>query len=278
MASVKYNKGQLEAFWIKAGGPRAQAKVAAAIALAESGGNPSAKNPEGPEHAEGLWQIKGQLVAGNPFNPEVSAANAVAKYNASKGFSPWTTFTSGAYKSYLGSSSKQAELIPGEDSIPIIGAIGESAQSFGEKVGGLPEAGVNAIGEALGITGPVSSVEGFLKALVAPSTWLRLAEGVGGIVLFMVGLKTLTRGSVSLPSLPKVGVAAAVGGEVGAKRASTHARQRSEIRTSEHAAATQNRIRLAQKTEAAKRATARAEAKAAAPKPRPAPRTQTSTR
>jgi hypothetical protein len=41
----------------------------------------------------------------------------------------------------------------------------------------------------------VDSVGGFLAALQSPSTWLRLAEGVGGIVLFMVGLKTLTKGT-----------------------------------------------------------------------------------
>jgi hypothetical protein len=40
------------------------------------------------------------------------------------------------------------------------------------------------------------SIGGFLEALTNPSTWLRIAEGVGGIVLFMVGLKTLTKGTV----------------------------------------------------------------------------------
>ena len=59
----------------------------------------------------------------------------------------------------------------------------------------LSEAGTEGGEDINKATSPLSSVESFISALTAPSTWLRLAEGVGGIVLFMVGLKTLTRGS-----------------------------------------------------------------------------------
>jgi hypothetical protein len=100
-AGGQYNRSQLEGLWIAAGGPRGLAHIAAAIALAESGGNAGAINPEGPEHAEGLWQIKGQLVPGDPLNPAVSARNAVAKWRAAGGFSPWVTYTSGAYETYM---------------------------------------------------------------------------------------------------------------------------------------------------------------------------------
>lgn len=100
-AGGQYDRSQLEALWVAAGGPRALAHTAAAIALAESGGSAGAVNPEGPEHAEGLWQIKGQLVPGNPLNPMVSARNAVAKWRAAGGFSPWVTYTSGAYETYM---------------------------------------------------------------------------------------------------------------------------------------------------------------------------------
>jgi hypothetical protein len=181
MATNKYRKGELEKLWIKAGGSTATANIAAAIALAESGGNPNARNPEGPEHAEGLWQIKGQLVGGNILNPEVNAKNAVAKYNAAKGFSPWTTFTSGAYKSHL---FDPAETVAEGDSEGPKGGkeLGEGA----EKVTGIP---FKKAGEA------VDSVGGFLTDLTTPSTWLRVAEGVGGVILFFVGLKTLTRGT-----------------------------------------------------------------------------------
>src|SRR6202044_1982151 len=102
-----YGKAQLEALWLKAGGAKSVAPTMAAIALAESDGNPSSINPEGPQHAEGLWQIKGQLVPGNILNPEVNAANAVAKYR-SQGLGAWTTYTEGAYKKYLTPSVEMA--------------------------------------------------------------------------------------------------------------------------------------------------------------------------
>jgi hypothetical protein len=40
------------------------------------------------------------------------------------------------------------------------------------------------------------SIGGFLEDLANPSTWLRVAEGIGGVILFFVGLKTLTKGTV----------------------------------------------------------------------------------
>jgi hypothetical protein len=193
-AKSKYGKSELEALWIKEGGPKAEAKIAAAIALAESGGVPTAKNPEGPEHAEGLWQIKGQDVAGNPFNPEVSAANAVAKWRAAGGFTPWTTFTSGAYKQYLGGESGGGgflgNFLPGPNE-----GIGEFLGTFGQGEN-IKKTITEPVREATKEAEEgIDAVPKFLKAITTPSTWLRLAEGLGGIVLFMIGLKTLTKGT-----------------------------------------------------------------------------------
>ena len=78
--------GQIESLWVSAGGPASVEATAANIAECESGGNPQAQNPSG---ASGIWQILGQVVAGNIFDPMVNALNAVAKYNAAGGFSPW---------------------------------------------------------------------------------------------------------------------------------------------------------------------------------------------
>jgi hypothetical protein len=200
MATSKYGKKELEALWVKAGGKKALASTMAAIALAESGGNPNARNPEGPEHAEGLWQIKGQIVKGNPFDPEVSAANAVAKYN-SQGLGAWSTYSSGAYKQYLTGANEGAGLS---------GIASGVLKGLEEKVKAahLPKAEEEAVlqgareaaatGEAhegFNLPAPLKSVEQFVEAITTPSTWLRVAEGVGGVILFFVGLKTLTRGT-----------------------------------------------------------------------------------
>lgn len=72
--------GQLESLWVSAGGPSYAASAAASVAECESGGNPNAYNPSG---ASGLFQILGQVVPGNIFDPMVNALNAVAKFTAS---------------------------------------------------------------------------------------------------------------------------------------------------------------------------------------------------
>lgn len=88
---------QLEGLWDQAGGPQDMAPLMAAIAEAESAGNPNAHNPSG---ASGLWQILGLPFSGNVYNPLANAKMAVAKYK-SQGLGAWTTWTSGAYKRYL---------------------------------------------------------------------------------------------------------------------------------------------------------------------------------
>ncbi len=77
--------------------------TAAAVAMAESGGDPGAVGDNGSSF--GLWQIH------TPAHPEYTAAslmtpgfNAVAAKAISKNgvdWSPWSTFKSGAYKKYL---------------------------------------------------------------------------------------------------------------------------------------------------------------------------------
>jgi hypothetical protein len=75
-----YSSAGLEQLWIAAGGPASAAAHAASIATCESGGQVTAHNPSG---ATGLWQILGSVVPGNLDNPQVNAANAVAKFRAS---------------------------------------------------------------------------------------------------------------------------------------------------------------------------------------------------
>lgn len=85
VAAGALSLSQLAALWIKAGGPAGIAQLMAHVAMAESGGDPNARNPSG---ASGLWQILGQLVPGNIFNPMINALNAVAKYKL-QGLGAW---------------------------------------------------------------------------------------------------------------------------------------------------------------------------------------------
>lgn len=112
---MRYSYAQLQGLWIQAGGPRDLAPTAAAIAEAESAGDPKAYNPSG---ASGLWQILGTPFPGDPFDPHVNARMAVAKWrDAGHSFSPWVTYTSGAYKAFL-SGATTPQLVPGSTQQP----------------------------------------------------------------------------------------------------------------------------------------------------------------
>lgn len=101
-----YSYGQLEGLWINAGGSPALAPLMAAIALAESGGDPTAENKtdnSGRQTSWGLWQISNgthnEPVPGI-LDPETNAQQAVKKYK-SQGLRAWGTYTSGAYQKYM---------------------------------------------------------------------------------------------------------------------------------------------------------------------------------
>jgi hypothetical protein len=112
-----YSYAQLEQLWINAGGSPAAAPVAAAIAEAESGGNSLAAYPgttvapgQGSNSdATGLWQILGVPPGFTPAqltDPVANAQMAVAKYKgAGNQFTPWVTYTNGAYLPYVSNSA-----------------------------------------------------------------------------------------------------------------------------------------------------------------------------
>lgn len=108
MSGLSY--GTLEQLWTEAGGPSSAAATAAAIAIAESSGNPNDVQQGQPYATQGwgLWQItpgnsEASIGTDNQLlDPLTNAKAAVAKFNASGGnFSQWTTYTGGEYKKYL---------------------------------------------------------------------------------------------------------------------------------------------------------------------------------
>jgi hypothetical protein len=115
-----YNQGQLEGLWDAAGGDATAAEVAAAIAQAESSGDSAAINntayPDQPGYTEpaegeppafavGLWQINilahPEYTEAEMLDPDQNAAAAVAISDDGTDFSPWVTYTNGAYQQYL---------------------------------------------------------------------------------------------------------------------------------------------------------------------------------
>jgi LysM repeat protein len=84
----------LEELWEAAGGSDAQAVTAASIAMAESGGQQFATGTVG---ERGYWQINPNHGSLSTYDPLGNAKAAVIISDDGTNWTPWTTFTSGAY-------------------------------------------------------------------------------------------------------------------------------------------------------------------------------------
>lgn len=113
MTDLSY--AQLEGVWLQAAAgtkyaTQSWAALMAAIAEAESGGNPVALNPtdnNGTQTSWGLWQIStGTHAEPSPNwnNPLTNAQLAIQKLDT-QGLGAWGTYDSGAYKAFLSGST-----------------------------------------------------------------------------------------------------------------------------------------------------------------------------
>lgn len=93
---MRYSKAQLERLWIHAGGDPRRAKLMAAIALAESGGQSGIVNSIG---ATGLWQIH---PGGSQYTDPLTNARTAVHKLSSQGLGAWEAYTNGAYRKFLG--------------------------------------------------------------------------------------------------------------------------------------------------------------------------------
>ncbi|HUY49818.1 MAG TPA: transglycosylase SLT domain-containing protein [Streptosporangiaceae bacterium] len=186
-----YSYAQLEGLWIQAGGSKSLAPLMAAIALAESSGNPGAHNASG---ASGLWQILGAPTGWTGstdwYNPQVNARAAVAKYRE-QGLAAWEAYTNGAYKQYL--KGGVTATVPG-------GTPGKQIHIPGTPVS------VGASGLLGNLLSLPSQVTDFLTALerpvqglmwfVNPANWARIIAGLFGF--FLLGAALITLGLAAL--------------------------------------------------------------------------------
>ena len=160
---MAFTLAQLEAIWQEAAAgtkyaTKAWALLMGAIALAESSGNPAAINPSdngGTQSSYGLWQISNGThspPAANWADPLANARLAIGKLE-SQGLGAWGTYTSGAYRKYLGGAS--ASTLP--------------------QTAGTPTGTLQAETSSLDITNPLSVVSSLTSA----------AKSLGDIVTFL---------------------------------------------------------------------------------------------
>jgi hypothetical protein len=131
----------LAQLWTDNGGPQNQARTAAAVAMAESGGNTQAVDHDSDGSTDyGLWQINsvhGYDSARLLSDPDYNAKAAVSVYSGS-GWGAWTTYTSGAYMKYMGVNGPRiAASIGGTPAAPITRPGGSAAADTGASVDAL---------------------------------------------------------------------------------------------------------------------------------------------
>lgn len=101
----RLNVAQLRQLALMAGFAGQSADVAAAVAMAESGGDPAAEGDLTLGISRGLWQIN---VRAHPdfdavrlFDPEYNARAAYLVSSHGTSWTPWTNYRNGAYKKYM---------------------------------------------------------------------------------------------------------------------------------------------------------------------------------
>jgi len=189
---MAYNLSQLETIWQQAAAgtkydSKAWAVLMAAIALAESSGNPAAVNPDdnnGTQSSYGLWQIStGTHAPPSPnwSDPITNAHLAIGKLN-SQGLGAWGTYTSGAYRKYLSGSGVSPGTLP-----TTAGAAGGTETASLDITNPLSVAAsltsaVKSLGDLASIA---NSVLHDIEWLFVPSHWVRIGAfffGVGALI------------------------------------------------------------------------------------------------
>lgn len=185
---------QLANLWVRAGGSSRLAGLMARVALAESGGNPKARNPSG---ASGLWQILGAPFKGNVFDPLTNAKMAVWKYKH-QGLGAWAA-SKGSWGRYVdkpgitagkGAGAAAPERVnPYEQAVAsadvaIAGAeAGPASAKIGTRRVGRDLIQAGAVRNKQRLLGArIRKIRAALKGQLRPATRLRLTQELAGLL------------------------------------------------------------------------------------------------
>lgn len=225
----------------QAGLSNERAKVAAAVGMAESGGNAAAHNTNAStgDNSYGLWQIN-MLGAMGParraayglksnddlFNPKVNAQVMSAMSKQGQDFSPWSTYKNGAYKKYMGVNVGEG----GHVWDPVTGWV-KGAGIGGLLFGPLGVLAGGAVGGS-GIDVPGGSVVGGAKDVVLgipdavkmaaqaagwignPQNWVRVAYVIVGGSLAIAGAVMVVQSTGAGKAATKAAVKVATKGAI----------------------------------------------------------------
>lgn len=170
--NVQYNYAQLEYIWTQAQGNPQAAAMAAAIAMAESGGNSTATDCDSNGSIDrGLWQINSVHGSQSTYDVMGNARAAVSISNNGTNWSPWTTYTSGAYRQFL-----NGNVSPSATPINATNASANNASFETDCTWYDPLSWPNCVGNAA--TGIIKSLIGTIL-----NPLIQIVAGVGGVTL-----------------------------------------------------------------------------------------------
>jgi hypothetical protein len=203
---------QLYALARRAGLPPDRATVAAAVAMAESGGQTwvTSPNPDGGTNV-GLWQLDTPGGEGAGYSVEQLAdpwtnAKVMAKTtNGGQSWGPWQTYVEGTYDKYLPAALTAQKSEPSSSQAKDSGGSWIDSAIHGiEGIGKVLEGGANSAASAAGsvlslpsgVTGFFSEADKFAQEalwLLNPANWMRVLSGMIGFVLLAAGIMVLVR-------------------------------------------------------------------------------------
>lgn len=204
---MSYTYDQLKKLWIDAGGNPQAADVAAATALAESGGRPDATNSNGNGSVDkGLWQINTVHGSQATFDPMANARAAIAISNNGANWRPWcTAYTDGACGTKGGTfsptgNSPVGRFLGGRGSVPT-GNPGTGGGNTGGGTGATPTQSASWFD-----TG-ISTFISHLADVILNNIFYGLVS-VGGIFIMGVGLMiVIQEGAGGASTTAAIGVA-----------------------------------------------------------------------
>lgn len=181
---------------VSAGLTPARAKTAAAIAMAESGGDARAHNTKGLDNSYGYWQINMKGALGPPrlkqfgissadqlFDPATNARAMAILSKQGADFRPWSTYLSGSYLKYTGN--------------PVGGGVVDVG--FWDRLKGLVPDGLPGIPD---ITAPFRDFGQIVQVIVKSAVWISNAENwvrigyvLGGTLVVLTGVSMVLKDS-----------------------------------------------------------------------------------
>lgn len=216
---MSYSFDQIEQIWKDAGGNPAYAAMAAAVAMAESGGNPNSTNNNSNGTVDrGLWQINSIHGSQSTYDVQANARAAVSISSNGTNWKPWCSAWSNnaCGGTFLGAGAHVLKYLPTGASTGGTGVSGEASQ--GQQSTG--DSATTTVGNPLDPNSWAQVITSAVMRPIALWAWyglMTLAGGAmvaAGVWLMVKDSAIVTAAKQKLSQTEDVGLSAVPGGQV----------------------------------------------------------------